>query len=166
MARVAERAKVSRRTAHLHFPTRAELIRGLYGHLGEKHALQASLQWVNDAPDARTRLERWVMHVATAHAAIRPVALAVDRAVHDEEMRQYHEDVVARWHLGATSLAEQLDAAGCLRHDTSAGEVADVIWALMTPELLDRLQVRRGWSREQYADFLLRAISAYLVPDD
>src|SRR5262249_57146724 len=76
MARVAERAGVTRRAAYLHFPSRTDLVTALFDHVAAREGLADSLARVWSAPDARAALSEWAAHVARYH----PRILAVDRA--------------------------------------------------------------------------------------
>lgn len=165
MSAVADRAGVARRTAHLHFATRSDLLTGLYHHLDERNDLAAALSRVTDAPDARSELDQWAGHVAHCHARILAVSRALEAARdRDPECAHLWDTTMARWYDGCRRLARRLEEEGQLRPDVTTDHLADVLWALLSFELLERFEVGRGWTPEQFADFLRRTVvSGYLV---
>jgi hypothetical protein len=40
---------------------------------------------------------------------------------------------------------------------------ADLMWSISAPEMFELLVLRRGWSLEQYADYVYRAIANALL---
>ena len=155
MAAVAERAGVTRRSVYLHFTTRAELVSALFARLGETEEIGASLQRVWDSPDALSALGEWARHQARIHPKILPVMQAAERA------RQVDPDAAAlwdagqqRWMAGARRLADWLARENRLAKPWTTATAADMIWSLMSPELLDRLMNKRRWSPRRIGDHL------------
>lgn len=161
MAAVAERAGVSRRSVYLHFATRAELVTALFSRLGETEDIGASLQRVWDSPDAVTALAEWGRHLARIHPQILPVMQAAERARHvDADAADLWQTAQDRWLLGARRLAAWLAQEGRLARPWTATTAADMIWALMSPDLLDRLLRGRRWSPRRIGDHLAALLTA------
>jgi hypothetical protein len=59
--------------------------------------------------------------------------------------------------------AEWLAARGPLRVD--AERAAEIIWALASPDVSHLLCDTRGWSSDQYADWLEDTLARTLLPD-
>ena len=155
MAAVAERAGVSRRAVYLHFDSRAELLAALLLHLGEAEELGTSLQRVWDSPDSLSALDEWARHLARAHPRILLIARAVDQVRRtDPHVAQLRAEIMGRWRMGCERLMAWLDAEGHLAPPWTVGTAGDMLWALMSWDVLEGLLVERGWSREQYAEHM------------
>ena len=161
MAAVAERAGVSRRSVYLHFATRAELVTALFSRLGETEDIGASLQRVWDSPDPVTALAEWGRHLARIHPKILPVMQAAERARHvDADAADLWQTAQDRWLLGARRLAAWLAQEERLARPWTATTAADMIWSLMSPDLLDRLLSGRRWSPRRTGDHLAALLTA------
>ena len=155
MAAVAERAGVSRRAAYLHFSTRAELVTALFSRLGETEDIAASLNRVWDSPDAVTALGEWGRHLARIHPRILPVMQAAERARHvDPDAASLWRTGQQHWLAGARRLADWLAQEGRLAQPWTPASAADMIWSLMSIDLLDRLLHQRRWSPRRIGDHL------------
>jgi AcrR family transcriptional regulator len=58
----------------------------------------------------------------------------------------------------------QMAANGPLREGLQTYQAADTVWAITSPELFTLLTVDRGWSREQYRDWLTTSLIRLLLP--
>ena len=161
MAAVADRAGVSRRAVYLHFATRAELVTALFGRLGETEDIGASLQRVWDSPDAVAALAEWGRHLARTHPKILPVMLAAERARHvDPDAADLWQAGQHRWLLGARKLADRLAREERLAPPWTPATAADMIWSLMSPDLLNRLLRERRWSPRRIGDHLAALLTS------
>jgi AcrR family transcriptional regulator len=167
MAAVADRAGVSRRAVYLHFASRTELLTALFGYVSEQEGLAASLQPVWEAPDAAAALRQWAAHLARFHPRILAVARALQR------VRRGDPDAAAHWRLVMADqqaccrrLAARLAGEGRLARGWTVPAAADMLWALMSFELLEELLVDRGWSPARYRAHMARLLaSTFLRPD-
>jgi AcrR family transcriptional regulator len=155
MAAVAERAGVSRRAVYLHFATRTELLAALYRSLGETDDLATSLQAVWNCPDAVAAVTEWAEHIARSHPRIMGVLRAVERAQHgDPDAADLWQTAQGNWLKGCRRLMRWLADDGRLAPQWTADTAADMMWALMSLDVLDRLLNQRRWSRRQVAEHL------------
>jgi AcrR family transcriptional regulator len=155
MAAVAERAGVSRRAVYLHFATRTELLAALYRSLGETDDLAGSLQAVWDRPDAVAALTEWAEHIARSHPRILGVIRAAERARYaDPDAADLWQTAQGNWLKGCRRLMRWLADDGRLAPGWTADTAADMMWALMSIDLLDRLLNERRWSRRRVAEHL------------
>ena len=153
MAAVAERAGVSRRAVYLHFSTRTELVTALYRSLGHTEDLAASLQAVWQSRDAVTALQEWAHHIARSHPRILATLRAVERARHtDPDAAELWVTTLTNWHKGSRRLTQWLTDEGRLAPSWTVDTAADMLSALMSLDLLDRLLTDRRWSRRCFAD--------------
>jgi AcrR family transcriptional regulator len=155
MAAVAERAGVSRRAVYLHFTTRTELLAALYRSLGETDDLASSLQAVWDCPDAVAALTEWAEHIARSHPRILGILRAVERARYgDPDATELWQTAQANWLKGCRQLMRRLADDGRLAPRWTPDTAADMMWALMSIDVLDRLLNERRWSRRRVAEHL------------
>jgi AcrR family transcriptional regulator len=167
MAAVAERAGVSRRSVYLHFATRAELVSGIFGRLAETEEVGTSLKRVWDSPNSVSALGEWGRHLARIHLRILPVLQAVERARHvDADAAELWRNHQQRWLNGARRLANWLDEEGRLAQPLSPASAADMIWSLMSVDLLDRLLNQRGWSAKRIGEHLAVLFTSAFATDD
>jgi AcrR family transcriptional regulator len=155
MAAVAARAGVSRRAVYLHFSSRAELVTALFGYLGQTEDIAGSLRRVWQAPDATAALEEWARHLARIHPRLLPVARAADRVRRsDPDAAAFWNHSMGNWQAGCRRLVAWLDQEGRLVAPWTVDTAADMLWALMSFDLLEGLLVDRHWSPERYAEHL------------
>ncbi len=151
MAAVAGRAGVSRRAVYLHFTSRTELLTELFGYVSEQEGLQSSLQPVWQAPDAAAALEEWAGHLARFHPRILAVARAIQRVRRvDPDAAKHWELVMADQQACCHRLAAWLAREQRLAPPWTVPTATDMLWALMSFEVLEELLVDRGWSPRRY----------------
>jgi AcrR family transcriptional regulator len=167
MADVAERAGVSRAAVYLHFASRSELIGAVMDDVARKEGLDELAQPVLAAPDGLTALDAWVRLEATYHARILDVARAIERIRRDDpDAEPWARRVAAYQQRLCQGVAHKLADEHRLASGWTAGTAADMLWALMSTEPLERLLRDRGWSRADYAQrvaLLLR--STFVKPE-
>ena len=164
MSAVADAAGVSRRGLYLHFPSRGQLFVELLDHIDERLDLAASLRPVMEAPDAPAALDAWARHVATYHARIVEVVRAVDRARYEDgDADELWHRAMAGWYGACTSIATALADEGRLAEPWSATTAADLLWALMSVEVVDDLRTERGWTGEELTERLRLLLRRTLV---
>jgi AcrR family transcriptional regulator len=152
MASVAEHAGVTRRAVYLHYATRTELITALYEYVIESAELATSLQAVWQAPDAATALDEWAHHLARCHTQLIPFGRAVQRVRGTDPDAEHYWDLVMRqWRGSCRRLAERLAAEARLAPPWTVATAADMLWALMSFDVLEALVVDRRWSRKRLA---------------
>ena len=155
MATVAARAGVTRRAVYLHFTSRAELVSALYEYLGEAEGLRVSLGRVWMSQNALAALDEWAHHIARTHPRILAVARAHDRFRRtDPDAGRYWQQVMDGWLKGCRRLMSWLDDEGRLAPPWTVNTAADMMYGLMSFDLLERMCEDRRWSRKRYEDSL------------
>jgi AcrR family transcriptional regulator len=155
MAEIAERAGVSRRALYLHFASRVQLMLALMEHIERTLDVEGSTQPIRDADDPKSTLRAWAHHVAEYHGKIRAVVQAADRMRRsDPDAEEFWQHAMAVWQRGCRRIARRLAESGSLASPWTSRTAADLLWALMSVDLLEDLVVDRGWSRRQYAERL------------
>ena len=155
MTAVADRAGVTRRAVYMHFASRSELIGALFDHVAAAEGLDESLQRVWDAPDAVGALDEWAAHLARYH----PRLLAVDRALQriwslDPDAATHRRRVVDEQLSNCRRLARGLADEGRLASSWSTASAADMLFALISSDMIEALLVDRRWSRQRLAEHL------------
>jgi AcrR family transcriptional regulator len=164
MAAVADRAGVTRRAVYLHFATRAELATALFDHVGVVEDLAGSLQRVWAAADADAALDEWAAHLARFHPRIRAIDLAASRVADtDPAARTHRAQVVADQQAVCRRLAEWLAREQRLTLYWTPACAADLLWALMSSDLLTRLLDDCGWSEAGYGEALAAILRKTLL---
>jgi AcrR family transcriptional regulator len=166
MTRVAEESKVTRRSVYLHFGSRSELVGALFGHVAEAEGLGRSLEPVWRAPDSAAALDEWAAHLARYH----PRVLAVDRAVAqvwraDPDAAAHRKTVVQAKLANCRRLAEWLEAEGRLAPAWGVRSAADMLFALISSDMIEALIEERRWSRRRLAEHLALLFRSTFVQD-
>jgi AcrR family transcriptional regulator len=155
MTAVANRAGVTRRTVYLHFPTRAELVAGLFDHVAGAEGLAESLGRVWEAPDAASALDEWAAHLARYHPRLLAVDRAVERVRHlDPDAAAHRKRVAAEKLANCRRLARRLADEGRLATGWTAESATDMLFALISSDMIEALLVDRRWSRQRLAQRL------------
>jgi len=164
MSGTAEAAGVSRRTVYLHFPSRADLLVALFDHVNETEDLAGSLAPVWAAPDSVAALEEWARHLGRFH----PRILSVARAIHRD--RRFDPDAAAHWAVVMRDqrrvcrrLVRWLQREQRLAPQWTLSTATDMVWALMSFDLLEELVTDCGWSTSRYAEHLAQLLRATFV---
>lgn len=164
MSAIAERAGVTRRAVYLHFDSRADLLGQLFDHIAATHDLHASVAPVWEAPDALTALDRWARHLAAYH----PRLLAVDRAIREAEDRdadaaRHRRRINAAQRQSCERLATRLAQEDQLAPRWDPESAGDMLFALVSTDLIERLLRTCGWNETQLAHGLSRLFRSGLV---
>ncbi len=153
MAAIAERAGVTRRSAYLHFASRAEVVDALFAHVAETEGLHESVGRVWAAPDAVAALREWAAHVARYHPKVLPVDRAVAR-VHrtDADAAAHHARARTAKLDNCRRLIEWLAREGRLAPGWTVDTAAEMVNALTVSDVVESLVVDRGWPADRFAD--------------
>ena len=155
MAAVAATAGVSRRAVYLHFASRAALVDALFRHIAEHEGLDDSTRRVWAAPDGAAALDEWARHLAHYHGRLLAVSRAVERVRRGDADAARHRRRVVRAQLAnCRRLAARLDQEGRLAPPWTVDSATDMLWALISTDMIEGLLVERRWSRRRLAEHL------------
>ncbi|CAA9333864.1 MAG: hypothetical protein AVDCRST_MAG61-3067 [uncultured Friedmanniella sp.] len=88
-------------------------------------------------------------------------------AAEDPAVKQVHQALVGRQRADCRRGIDRIAAAGALRADRTPTEAADLLYALVLPDLYDRLVTQAGWSLERYRQWLADVLAEQiLAPKD
>ena len=155
MGAVAEQAGVTRRAVYLHFSSRAELVGALFDFLAQAEGLADSLERVWRQPDALSSLDAWARHLASYHVRLLPVTRAIERVRHvDADAAAHHAHVVRAQRANCRRLVRLLERDGQLSPEWTPSAATDMLWALISSDIVEGLLTERAWSPDRLAKHL------------
>ncbi|GIL25426.1 TetR/AcrR family transcriptional regulator [Actinocatenispora comari] len=155
MTAVADRAGVTRRAAYLHFATRAELVGALFDYVAAEEGLTESLRQVWESPDAPSALDQWARHLASYHSRLLPIDRALQRVRdHDADAAAHYARVTAEQMRNCRRLAQRLNQEHQLAEPWTVSSARDMLFALVSSDLIGALLEDRRWSRRRLAEHL------------
>ena len=164
MTAVAERAGVTRRAVYMHFATRAELVSALFDHVAGAAGLEESLRGVWEATDGADALDQWAAHLARYHPRLLAVDRAVERVRHSDHDAAAHRRRVAAEKLGnCRRLSRRLETENRLSDGWTAESAADMLFALISSDMIEALIVDRRWPRQRLAEQLALLLRSTFV---
>lgn len=113
-------------------------------------------------PDPARKLERYARMVAATAERIAPVHAVLRAAAGG--LRPLLQEAEAQRRIGTRGPADMLAAAGALRSGVDAGRAADIIFALTSIEVFERLTTTCGWSVDDYTGWLASTLTDALLP--
>jgi AcrR family transcriptional regulator len=166
MAAVAARAGVSRRAVYLHFETRTDLITALFDHVSDAEGLRDSLNPVFDAADARAALRAWARHIAYFQPRVMAVYQAAQaHSAADPDAARHLAQVGEDQRSVCDRIARRLADEGRLAAPWTVPAARDMLWALISHDMIQRLLVDRAWSDHRLADHLDALLTATFLTD-
>lgn len=123
-------------------------------------------QRVRAEPDQRRQLALFATDITGQLERVRPMDDVLrSAAAVDAEVAALREDLQRRQRVTAMRMVvEWVAAHGPLRDGLTREAAADAVWTLTSPEVHRLLRVERGWSTEQFEAWLLRSLTAELLP--
>lgn len=171
MAAFAQAAGVSVETIYKGFGTKAELVRQVLGTavVGDDEAIA-----LIDRPEMRTALGRASgVEIVTAFVALSigilrraglllGTVLASGRAGEPELQEIVHQAGEQRY-ADLRRVVESIAAVGDLRAGLDVERATDMMWSVGSPEVYAQLTTDRGWTMDEYADWLGETLAAMLL---
>jgi AcrR family transcriptional regulator len=169
VAAIARKAGVSVETVYKGFGGKPGLVRaiherGLAGR-GPVPAYQRSDEMSTHAIDPRVIMRKWGTLTAEVSPLVAPILLLVRSAAStDAELAALLKESDAQRLTRMRHNARSLKARGFLRDTVTVEKAADVMWTTTSPELYDLLVVQRGWTADQFGEFVASTLIAALLP--
>ena len=170
VAAIAERAGVAADTVYTVFGGKARILTALIDlrlapAAGVDNVLdRPQAHAVRDEPDQRRQLAAFARDMAAVSTRVRPdyEILRTASAV-EPEMAAVHAEMDTYRLANMRQVATWVAAHGPLRVDVErAGEM---IWAVASPDVARLLCDARGWTQQQYAEWLEDTLVRVLLPD-
>jgi AcrR family transcriptional regulator len=115
--------------------------------------------WMRAEPDPRKKLAMFAVHMSESMPRAAPIFLLARAAASSEPEIQ---KLVAQWRAGQLHglglLAAHLDEGGHLRPGLDRNKARDLLWTINSTEVYDLLVLERGWTPEQYREFLAQSM--------
>jgi len=164
MSATAAAAGISRQALYLHFPDRASVLLALVEHTDEREDLAAGLAKVQAAPTGTAKLRTYLEMQAWRNPRIAPLARALDAArradpASEEAWRNRNQGRM----IGATMLAQALQADGLIHDSWQLEEAALLLWQLTSFHAWDDLVNDAGLVPERYVTLMLTTALATLA---
>lgn len=116
-------------------------------------------------PDPADRLAGFVRVATAINQRIAGIyRILVSAADADPDARALLAELARQRQRGQRLVVDSLAASGQLRPEVSARDAADVVHALMSPDVYRLLVGDRGWTPERYSRWLTATVSAQLLP--
>ena len=80
----------------------------------------------------------------------------------DPDAAELLAEIRRQRHTGQSRIVAALDARGALDPDLDKTEAADIVYALLSPEVHRILTVERGWPADRYERWITRTLSTLL----
>lgn len=115
--------------------------------------------------DARHRLRGFVAFAAGINDRVAPIyRILVSAAGTDPDAAALLDGLTQQRQKGQRMIARSLARAGALRPDVRERDAADVVHALLSPEVYRLTVVDRGWSGDRYRRWITDLLTHQLLP--
>lgn len=171
MRDVATRAGVSVETVYKTFRTKAALIKDVYDVTlaGDDEPIsmidRPEHQAVFAASDPREKLARYAFAARRISERVGPLLarLLAGARGGDPDLLQFRETINQERMAGAGGIVRHLASTGSLRGDVDPDRACDLVWTLISPEVYELLVVDRGWSPDEYEQWLAQTLTDALA---
>lgn len=118
-----------------------------------------------DEPDPARQLAGFVAVVARVNARVGPLyQMLVSAAGTDPDAAGLLAELTAQRQQGQRTITRALARSGGLRPGLRERDAADVVHALLSPEIYRLLVIDRGWKPDRYQRWLIEALTHQLLP--
>ena len=115
--------------------------------------------------DPRDQLAGFVTITAQVNARVAPLyRILVSAAGTDPDAAELLDALTRQRQQGQRQIARSLTRAGALRPGVRERDAADIIHALLSPELYGLLVIDRSWKAERYEPWLVQTLIDQLLP--
>ena len=168
---IAHRAGVSPQTVYNVVGGKAALLKAVYdvAIAGDDEPVPVGARpayaELTAAPDARSCLRLYARLGRELMQRAGPVVTVVfvEGSGRDPDLRAFIDKIENERAAGTAGMARLIATRFGLRPGLTEAQAADVLWALTSPEMADRFTRRRGWSPDDYEEWLTRAMADALV---
>ena len=170
---ISERAEVPPATVYRLFSSKHGILKALLdvSIVGDDEkvpmAERPQVRSLVDHPDPRQQLAGFVGVAVRVNQRVAPLyRILVSAADTDRDAAGVLDELTRQRQRGQRMIARSLARAGALHPELRERDAADVIHALMSPELYRLLVVDRGWKADRYERWLGRTLSDQLLRPD
>ena len=167
---ISERSEVPPATVYRLFSSKHGILKALFDvsiagdHDPVPVAERPNVRSLADRPDPREQLAGFVHFTAQVNQRIAPLyRILVSAAGTDADAAALLDELTRQRQQGQRMISRVLARAGSLREGVRERYAADVIHALMSPELYRLLVVDRGWKVYRYERWLATTLADQLL---
>lgn len=170
IAVIADEAGVSAETVYKAFGNKAGLVRAIHDRAlaggGDAPTSQRSDEMRAREEDPRTVIRKWGDLATEVMPRVAPILLLIRSAASSApELAALWEELEDQRLRRMAENAQYFVDGGHLREGRTLEEARDVLWAYTSPELYERLVLRRRWPLERWAQFVSEGITVALLPE-
>jgi len=170
MAEIAAKAGVALDTIYVTIGTKPELFRLL---------LETAISGTGEAvpvldrdyvakmraePDPTRKLAIYAAALTEIHARLAPLYLALQAAAPESpELATIWQDLLARRARNMPLLIAELERTNALRPELTTETAVDTVWAINSTEVYVLLHNQRGWTEDQYENWLAQILARLLL---
>ena len=119
---------------------------------------------IRQAASVEDKLKIYAAAIARIQPRLAPlVALLREAAQQDAELEALWKSIADRRAANMLLFAQDLLDTGSIRADLSLQKIADILWSMNAPEFYLLLTQGRGWSTEEFEDWLATAWIRLLI---
>jgi len=168
---ISERADVPAATVYRLFSSKLGILEALLdvSIAGDDEAVPVAerpgLAAVARSDEPRQRLEGFVAFASAINDRVAPIyRILVSAAGTDPEAAELLDGLTQQRQRGQRMIARSLARSGALRPGVRERDAADVIHALLSPEVYRLTVVDRGWSGERHRRWVTELLADQLLP--
>jgi AcrR family transcriptional regulator len=173
MAAIAAEAGVALKTVYLAFETKSGVLRALWNQLlrgDEGEAPVAERSWyreVVEEPDPQRQLRLNARNSRAAKTRIAGVLKVIREAAPAEpDTGALWERIQTEFHANQRVIVERLADRKALRRGLNVDRATDILWTLNHPDVWQLLVGERGWTPEQYEQWVGDTACSQLLRTD
>jgi AcrR family transcriptional regulator len=167
---ISERADVPPATVYRLFSSKHGILKALFdvSIVGDDEdvpmAARPSVRSLLDQSDPTEQLAGFVALAVQVNRRVGPLyRILVSAAGNDQDAAAQLDELTRQRQQGQRSIARALARAGALRPELRERDAADLIHALLSPELYRLLVLDRGWTPDRYARWLEVTLAGQLL---
>lgn len=166
---MAQRAGVSQETVYKTFGSKPGLVRALHDLAMRGEAPVPPYRRSDDLrghSDPHEIVRGWSRLSTEVAPRVSALLLLRDAAVVEPDLRDLLAELDEARHQRMSENAQFLHESGHLRESLTTRAAADLMWSVTSAEMYELLVLRRGWSLDQYADYIFHTVTSLLTPRD
>lgn len=170
MAAIAAEANVASKTVYLAFETKSGVLRALWNRLlrgDQREVPVASREWYREAveaPDPERKLRLNARNGRAVKSRVAPLFEVIRTAAPaDADIGALWSRIQREFHANQRVIVEGLDAKKALKPGLDVDRATDLLWTLNHPDVWQLLVRERGWTPEDYEQWLGDTACAQLL---
>jgi AcrR family transcriptional regulator len=124
------------------------------------------MQRIIEETDPRRQLSLYAATQPGVWSRVGPLLRVLNDAAGDPALGHLRTELAEQRLHGLRDFASLLAERGVLKPDLTIDKARDLIWALCAQANYDALVTARGWSHQEYRDWLGEALAAALLPPE